>query len=567
MATTFNTNSQGNVEVSQDGKLVSTGTADAAKAYGYQSGPATAVTPPAPAPAPVTTKGPVTPGTDIFGAPIADTGAGTARVNGGTYTGQDGNSYYKYDNTPVNAATQTENANGSTASTLGGSTLGGQSNPFISSSDSVQNAEKGITDSVSGLNGNNSSLTAASQNYLATLKAENDQLSQQMLAQDAGINSDYDQQAKDLATKQANETGVMNVTTQREGGYLGQGASQVGALQQLNLTHQSEMGDLESKRQSAISAANNAIQDKQFAIADSAAKEAKDIEATMYSRQQDYIKNQLSIQQAALSETSQAQTAADDDLTKLATFSGSDISKVPQATLDSIDKVYGTGFAQAYLQTTSSANDIKSSKDAIAYQTSVLDLLQKIPQGKTMTFPDPTDPSGPGTTYTGMGTLGDISTFNETDAGGNVTVIAYNKATNTVTKTPVGAVGKPDSTLLSAGMTATRLNYMDEYMNDPKNNIMISSDPSNPDAPKYMTASDYVAMYQKYVAQYPGHASEFTTQHPIEDTVLPSQVKAAENKFQNVGQGPSATDVKDGGSTTDAASILSKMGNDQQNTQ
>lgn len=45
--------------------------------------------------------GTATPGADVFGNQVADTGLGVVRANNGTYTGQDGKQYYKYDNTPV----------------------------------------------------------------------------------------------------------------------------------------------------------------------------------------------------------------------------------------------------------------------------------------------------------------------------------------------------------------------------------------------------------------------------------------------------------------------------------
>ena len=58
-----------------------------------------------------TTTTAATPGTDVFGNPIADTGVNALRVSGGTYTGSDGNLYYNYDGTSAaNAPAQTTTA-------------------------------------------------------------------------------------------------------------------------------------------------------------------------------------------------------------------------------------------------------------------------------------------------------------------------------------------------------------------------------------------------------------------------------------------------------------------------
>ena len=64
------------------------------------------------------------PGYDVFGQPVDTSGVQTARINGGTYQGMDGNSYYKYDGTPAdNAPTPV----GSNTSSGGGSSGDGTS--------------------------------------------------------------------------------------------------------------------------------------------------------------------------------------------------------------------------------------------------------------------------------------------------------------------------------------------------------------------------------------------------------------------------------------------------------
>lgn len=447
------------------------------------------------------------------------------------------------------AATNTENDNATAATKLASTTNTSNTNPFISTSDSVQSKEDSTASTVNDLNANNSATTAAHTTYLQTLAQEQANLIAQGNAEVTGINNDFNEQKAALDATQTGETAQEANIQQRSGGYLGQGASQTGALISLNQTHATEQATLESKRQSAIQAANDAIDSKNYVVAEAMAKEAKDYVAAMAKNQQDYLDNQIKIQTSQIAAVDAAQKQADNSLKAFSTLTPDEVSKIDPASLTKIDQAYGLqGFALNYIKATSAANAAKSQSDLVDAQQKMLTLLQDIPAGKTVTFPDPTNPTGPGTTYTGMGKTGDIATFSETDNNGRVTVIAYNKGSGTITRTPVGAVGKADASV----QTGTRLGYMGEFISDPKNNVLVSADPSNPNAPKYMTADNYVAMYQKYTKQYPGQGAEFLSQYPVQESVIPSQRKSTELSSFAQTSPPAAGSGSSGDSNTQA---------------
>lgn len=71
-------------------------------------------------------------------------------------------------------------------------------------------------------------------------------------------------------------------------------------------------------------------------------------------------------------------------------------------------------------------------------KNNLLDFLSDIPNGQTVTFPD-------GTSYTGLGKSGDVSTSVQTDDAGISRMVAYDKRTGEATVTNIGQIGKTKS--------------------------------------------------------------------------------------------------------------------------
>lgn len=108
------------------------------------------------------------------------------------------------------------------------------------------------------------------------------------------INASFDQAETNTRTAQTNETGTSTRNLLMMGGSLGSSASEQGALLQLERSHRDEMNALVAKRQAAIQMAQNAYDDKSFALAQAQIKSVQDIDNEIYKRQQDFIDNTLS---------------------------------------------------------------------------------------------------------------------------------------------------------------------------------------------------------------------------------------------------------------------------------
>lgn len=107
------------------------------------------------------------------------------------------------------------------------------------------------------------------------------------------INSEYGQAQQAQVQKQSSETGTQSMGLARIGGF--DSASGQAVLTNLQRVHEGEQQALMQARQSAILQAQQAYEDKDFALAKLQIDEAKAAEAMMYNRQQDYIRNTLAI--------------------------------------------------------------------------------------------------------------------------------------------------------------------------------------------------------------------------------------------------------------------------------
>lgn len=313
----------------------------------------------------------------------------------------------------------------------------GSPSKVVSSSAPVVAQENQIGQDVNELSTTNDATTAAHQTYLDNLAAESAALEQRRVAEEAGINASFDQKSRQLGEAQKSESGSFTATLARIGGYLGDSASAQGAIINLNQQHTYQQQDLEAKRQSALSEARNAISDKQFGIARLKAQEAKDYAKEIADNKQQFFENKIKILAEQRQQDESYRTKVKDDLEMLGKLSMSDESlTLDQAKADAIDQYYGVpGFTKQYLQTVQMAAKVKSQKDNLDAQKSMLDLLQNIPAGQKVKFPD-------GTEYTGMGKAGDVSTFLQVDSSGVGRLITYNKLTGDKSITSMGVVGK-----------------------------------------------------------------------------------------------------------------------------
>lgn len=317
-------------------------------------------------------------------------------------------------------------------------------NSFVSSSSPVVQQEKNVTTDVKNLTATitpptdgTSSAQSASDAYMKVLDDQMAALEKRRSDEVARIETQFEGAEAGLKDAQKRETGTTSSMLARAGGYLGNSGSGTGVLITLAQNHKAEIGTLQSKRADAIQQANNAIEDKQFAFAQLKVKEIKDIENTIHERKTQFFNDSLKSVQESRNQEEFYKTKIKDDLEMLGGL-GSEFELDPAKAAE-IDQFYGVpGFTKQYLDTINKAAKAKSLKDNTDAQSSLLDLLEKIPNGQEVTFPD-------GTTYKGLGSAGDIYTTIETDDSGVSRLVSVDKRTKQITVSNLGQIGKADN--------------------------------------------------------------------------------------------------------------------------
>ena len=357
----------------------------------------------------------------------------------------------------------------------------------VSSSAPVVAGENKTIADLQSLTTDDAAITQAHNDYLAQLKAEQEALEARRIQEEAQINAAFDTKKTQTESAQKGEKGTFTTTLARIGGYLGDSASAAGAMVNLNQTHQFQLNDLEAKRQGALQEARNAITDKQFAIARLKTEEAKDYASEISKSKQQFFENNLKILQEQRQQDETNRTVIKDKLSNMALL---DPAQIPDGAKKEIDDFYGIpGFTDKYINVTAASAKAKTQKEVLAVQKDLLGLLQDIPAGQKVKFPD-------GTEYTGMGKTSDITTFTETDSNGYVRMFTYNKGSREVTVQNIGAVGKPsaDGIDKSNPKIVNASNAMEQLV-DPKSG--------------YIPVDAYIAMYRAYVKENNGKGQEF----------------------------------------------------------
>ena len=317
---------------------------------------------------------------------------------------------------------------------------------FVSSSAPVVQQEKNVTNDVKTLTATitpptdgTSAAQSASDAYTKLLDDQMAALEKRRTDEVARIEEQFKGAEVSLKDNQKRETGTTSSMLARTGGFLGASGSGTGVLLTLAQNHKSEVGTLQAKRADAIQQANNAISDKQFALAQLKVKEVKDIENTIHERKTQFFNDSLKAVQEARNQDEFYKTKIKDDLEMLGKLGSSDEKvELDPTKAAEIDAYYGVpGFTKQYLDTIKKAAKAKALKDQSDAQSSLLDLLEKIPNGQEVTFPD-------GTTYTGLGSAGDIYTTVETDDSGVSRLVTVDKRTRKITVSNLGKIGKAD---------------------------------------------------------------------------------------------------------------------------
>lgn len=280
-------------------------------------------------------------------------------------------------------------------------------------------------------------LRAASDAYIKEIDNQIRELERQRDRDVMGINQSFDETRRQTEGAQENEKGATSVALARIGGFLGPSASGTGAMLNLAQEHRQEVLSLEQKRNAALTEANNAYNERRFAFVKEKLQEAKDIEKTILDRRDTFFNQTLDLKREQRQQDEFFRDKVKDQLETFGEVAISDDTlEIDPQIAEEIDSFYGVpGFTQQYLDVVRAGAKAESSKNQIENQQKLLNLLQDIPSGQTVRFPD-------GTEYTGMGSASDVSTSLQVDDTGIGRIVSYNKRTGQVSVTSVGAVGK-----------------------------------------------------------------------------------------------------------------------------
>jgi hypothetical protein len=341
-------------------------------------------------------------------------------------------------------------------------------------------------------------------------------LEQRRKETEQNINAEFDSTKQRTETAQGRETGQFGATLNRIGGYLGGSASSSGAMNALNSDQRFELQTLEAKRQSALTAARSAYDDKSFAVAKAKADEAKSYEQEIYKRQNDFLDNTMQLLTGAQSFRSSQVGTADKMLENI---TSTDL--ISPTTRAEIDAVYGNGFTDKYAAYKQVASQAESSKKATESYKAYVDLIQSIPTGQTVSMPD-------GAKVTGMGKSSDLDVFKTENANGQVTITTFNKMTNKLQNFGAGAIGVPSKEGQKAQTMTVAIPKAQEIIKgfiDPATGYI--GDIQKPDGTMKTGAQRYNEMSQAFLQDYPQLGIEtFQATFPIETFVSPTQRNA-----------------------------------------
>lgn len=335
----------------------------------------------------------------------------------------------------VNAPTASNNY----TTTVPQPSTSGNAYSFIGSSDQTRAAESSLTSQIKNLLANpsgNSGLTDAYTKVLDNYNAYNETLEKRRKEQVDSVNRQFDIVKTQTQDAQKKEMGSTNAGLIRAGGYLGESGSAQGVINNLGEKQRLEISTLEAKRQDAINAAQNAIDDKQFALASAKAADIKSLEQEINDRKNTFFNQILNLTQEERAQDTANRQKIDDQLKAMSIV---DPSTISESQFQFIDNFYKTpGFTKSYLAASSAAAKAKTSKDQLDASKAYVELLSSVPAGMSISLPD-------GSKVSGIGKAGDYEVFNKEDANGRVTVVRFNKATGTFTEYNAGNIGTPSA--------------------------------------------------------------------------------------------------------------------------
>lgn len=168
----------------------------------------------------------------------------------------------------------------------------------VSTSDPARSNYSAIEQAIAKLSGNPPAVPGAPTNAplssnQALLEDRRSQLQKRRDAEVERLGKEFDSAKASQGQAQKSETGTSSMGLARIGGF--DSASGQAVLTNLQRVHEGEQQDLLNKRQAAIAQAQNAYEDKDFALAQLQLEDAREAEKLIYDRQKDFINLSLQL--------------------------------------------------------------------------------------------------------------------------------------------------------------------------------------------------------------------------------------------------------------------------------
>ena len=239
-------------------------------------------------------------------------------------------------------------------------------------------------------------LQAASDAETKRIEDRMDQLDQQRKSQIEQIQKDFDvaQEAQGGRQEKAFAGRATGLITSG-GGFLGATQSQEGVLQSLRNDHESEKTALIGKKNAAIQAAQNAFDEKDFALAGKLAKEAKDTEQEIFARQKDFNTQQLALSREARSQKEFDLGITEKKIEAFTQLNDVEFGKITDEEIAEADQFYFPGYTAAKRKIAKDIAAGKTLENDLKFKSSLQSLINKTPIGTKITLAD-------GTQYVGL---------------------------------------------------------------------------------------------------------------------------------------------------------------------
>lgn len=257
------------------------------------------------------------------------------------------------------------------------------SNPVVSST--------GPRNDINALNNDIKKLNDSGASSTQLLKDRMDALEKRRDAEISQIKSEYEAANKTQEERQTKDyAGTSTNLVTAGGGFLGYTGSQSGVLQNLKATFEGEKNALMGKRDAAIRQAQNAYEDKQFNLAQSLIKEAKDTENEIYQRQKDFAAKSLQLAQEERAQSTYERGFADDKAKAYSLLSAEEFAQLSPSQIADVDKYFFPGYAQRARDINEKLAAGKTLETDLKLKNDLQSLINKTPAGQKFTIGDNT---------------------------------------------------------------------------------------------------------------------------------------------------------------------------------